>query len=913
MDNSILELREILFAYQGKGKTKWIFNHVSYQFSAGTMYTVYGEKGSGKTTLLLLLSALEVPSVGMMYYLDTEIWRIGGTRYRKYYVSLIKEKDNLLLYYNALQNVLEAAKISGNKEYERKEAVIKLLESVEIGQETALKHISELTQGEQQRVAIARAVASGAQIILADEPVEGLESEEARTIVHLLKKTARENNKCVILATADKALANQGDVVLQIKDQNLIEEGKEETQGQRLTREHLGKRYERKQVKQKNSSLLYKVLLKNFKSSWGSFVQFFSSTMIAVAMVFAAFSIQYMLKGFYNREGGDALHEGMGGMIMSSITVIGVLTMFLMMFSQQNYIRNRMKDYTVFKIVGIQSRTINFMMVVEYIGSFLGSVVAGLLLGNVAVLIFRQILIRNYPQNIKLPYPAASVYLAAVGVSAVIFLLSYIITQEYYVEVEMVKSLQMGIRKEKMSSRSGNWLMIIGLILAWRSLIIYAGRGTGELWYFLATFLLGVYLMVKNVGMKILIRLRERREYYYRNLLSLNQFYYRFQSNAKSMLFLFILQFLLLFYLPVQIFTMFPMKLEEEYPYDYMMYCGEEQLDYVQELSQKYQAKYIALPAVKLNVAKGSAHPMDYTKIWNQGENIGLSESSYLKLQGENSTERHLKGKEIEVVFQESKAQEAHPLDWTNLKDQPAIRLGPARNYDVFSEKNIFSEAYPLVSQKRQIDIGVFGHGMHENIVVFSDAYFQEINEGNMLVLIRVPKEYAVEVNAGLTKFAKDNLPVHAFNRQIKSLYSKTEEIETRRSENFLKIAIDIFFFLAFVFSNFFVAYQKLCSDIPYLKRKYEMLNCVGMGLNEQKKLLGKEISAFWMLPLILALFLGAVFTGVTLHMRFYTMSEWRTYLKLAVPYTILFFAVQIIGIIVMRRFLVRQVIRNEE
>lgn len=85
------------------------------------------------------------------------------------------------------------------------------------------------------------------------------------------------------------------------------------------------------------------------------------------------------------------------------------------------------------------------------------------------------------------------------------------------------------------------------------------------------------------------------------------------------------------------------------------------------------------------------------------------------------------------------------------------------------------------------------------------------------------------------------------------------------------------------------------------------------MGLHEQKKLLGKEISAFWMLPLILALILAAVFTGVTLHMRFYTMSEWRTYLKLAVPYTILFSAVQIIGIIVMRRFLIRQVIRKEE
>lgn len=907
----MLELKEILFAYCGEKKAKWIFNHVSYRFNAGNMYTVYGEKGAGKTTLLLLLSALEAPSVGMVFFQDTELWRIGESRYRKYHTSLIRERDNLLLYYNAYRNVLEAARISGNNAYRSEDSVMALLEKMGIDRGAALKNVKELTPGEQQRVAVAKALAAGTQVILADEPVGGLDVWEAEEIIALLHKAAKEENKCVILATDNIEMAEHGDVVLHIREQNLIEQGREESEEQRATRARLAERYGRSQENQHNTKLLYKVLLKNFKSNWRSFLQFFSSTVLSVTLLFAVFAIQYMLKGFSGREGGDVLHEGMGGMVTSSIAIIAVLTTFLMMFSQQNYIRDRMKDYAVFTIVGIRGRAVNFMMAVEYIGSFLFSAALGLAAGNAAVFIFRQVLVRNYPEKVNIPYPEASTYLLTLVVAAGIFLLSFIIIHEYYVEAELGKSMQMEIRSEKMSGKAGNLLMIGGCVIAIVSLIAYSGRGTGELWYFWAVFLAGIYLLAKNAGMKVLNGLRRKSGYYYRNLLSLNQFYYRYQSNARSMLFLFVLQFMLLFYLPVQVFPLLPMDIEAEYPYDYMMYCSVEQTDYVKELAQEYGVDYKELPAVRVNVAKGSSYPLNYEKTWNQGENIGLSESSYKKLSEEKTDKKRLRGKEIAIVFQEGRSQPAHPLDWTSLKEQPAIRFGPARQYDPYTEREIFSEKFPLTAQKRQIDVGVFGSGMHENIVVFSDEYFKEIDEGNVLVLINVPAKYTDEVKASLVKFEKENLPVHMFNRQIKSLYSKTEAVETRRAEDFLKIALDVFFFLAFMFSNFFIVHQKLCSDIPYLKRKYEMLNCVGMRFDKQKKLLSREIYIFWMLPLIFALLMAAVFTGITLNMRFYSESEWACYLGLALPYTVVFCVLQLIGIIGMRRFLVRQVLNK--
>ena len=74
----------------------------------------------------------------------------------------------------------------------------------------------KLSGGQQQRVAIARALASEAPVILADEPTGNLDEDTAQEIIELLKKTAHEHGKCVIVVTHSKALANEADEILKI-------------------------------------------------------------------------------------------------------------------------------------------------------------------------------------------------------------------------------------------------------------------------------------------------------------------------------------------------------------------------------------------------------------------------------------------------------------------------------------------------------------------------------------------------------------------------------------------------------------------------------------------------------------------------------------------------------------------------
>ena len=77
------------------------------------------------------------------------------------------------------------------------------------------KHLSG---GEQQRVAIARTLAQGCKIILADEPTGNLDSVNTRNIVEILCSLAHDDGCTVIIVTHDTAVAEQSDVVIQMKD-----------------------------------------------------------------------------------------------------------------------------------------------------------------------------------------------------------------------------------------------------------------------------------------------------------------------------------------------------------------------------------------------------------------------------------------------------------------------------------------------------------------------------------------------------------------------------------------------------------------------------------------------------------------------------------------------------------------------
>lgn len=201
---SVLELQEVAYSYDKKKK---VLKGIDVQMETGKMYAILGPSGCGKTTLLSLLGGLDSPTSGKILFNGTDIEQTGLGRHRKKHVSFIFQSYNLIDYMTPQENVRLTAK----------KPALPFLERLGLTKEESKRNVLKLSGGQQQRVAIARALASEAPVILADEPTGNLDEDTAQDITEILKESAHEQDKCVIVVTHSGELAKQADVVFRLK------------------------------------------------------------------------------------------------------------------------------------------------------------------------------------------------------------------------------------------------------------------------------------------------------------------------------------------------------------------------------------------------------------------------------------------------------------------------------------------------------------------------------------------------------------------------------------------------------------------------------------------------------------------------------------------------------------------------
>ena len=212
---SIFKCNHVSYSYD---KNTNVLKDITFSFELGKVYAILGSSGSGKTTLLSLLGGLDIPTTGTILYENEDIKKIGLESHRQNHVSLIFQNYNLIDYMTPIENATLAAK----KDVD----VVPLLKRLGLSDKELKRTILKLSGGQQQRVAIARALVSEAPIILADEPTGNLDEETAKDIITILKRMALDRQKCVIVVTHSKEVAQASDVVLELKKQQLIEKKK---------------------------------------------------------------------------------------------------------------------------------------------------------------------------------------------------------------------------------------------------------------------------------------------------------------------------------------------------------------------------------------------------------------------------------------------------------------------------------------------------------------------------------------------------------------------------------------------------------------------------------------------------------------------------------------------------------------
>ncbi len=185
----IIEIKEISKSFRGVK----VLKNVSMTLESGHIYGFIGHNGSGKTVLLKLICAFFEPTTGEILFNGTNI--IKNNEYPPSTRALI-ERPTFISELSGKENLELLAKIQkkiGEKEIEN------ALEKVGLEKEKD-KLYYKYSLGMKQKLGIAQVLMEDPQILILDEPFNGLDDESAKNIRQLLLEE-KKKGKLIILAT----------------------------------------------------------------------------------------------------------------------------------------------------------------------------------------------------------------------------------------------------------------------------------------------------------------------------------------------------------------------------------------------------------------------------------------------------------------------------------------------------------------------------------------------------------------------------------------------------------------------------------------------------------------------------------------------------------------------------------------
>ena len=207
----IIDCRNLSSSYQS-ATGKPVLNNISCQVKAGEFVALLGLNGAGKSSLLKALIGLVPLKQGEIWVHDRQLTPQTMGQIRRQ-MAMIFQGGGLIRQLSALENVLCGTlgarstwqTLTGFKTSDRRLALALL---TELGlQEYAQQKVGKLSGGQQQRVAIARALIQSPQILLADEPISGLDIIAAHQVMESLARLNQERNLTIITVLHDLTIA----------------------------------------------------------------------------------------------------------------------------------------------------------------------------------------------------------------------------------------------------------------------------------------------------------------------------------------------------------------------------------------------------------------------------------------------------------------------------------------------------------------------------------------------------------------------------------------------------------------------------------------------------------------------------------------------------------------------------------
>ena len=195
MGKVILECNNL---YKKFGK-KEIIKNVSTRLETGDILGFIGPNGAGKTTTIKLILGLQKIDKGTVKINGYDVTKKFEKAIEK--IGAIVENPDLYMYLSGYKNLQLIARMYKNVDKARIDEVVKLVGL----QERINDKVSKYSLGMRQRLGIAQAILHKPNILILDEPTNGLDPEGIRELRELMQKLAREEEMAILISSHNLA------------------------------------------------------------------------------------------------------------------------------------------------------------------------------------------------------------------------------------------------------------------------------------------------------------------------------------------------------------------------------------------------------------------------------------------------------------------------------------------------------------------------------------------------------------------------------------------------------------------------------------------------------------------------------------------------------------------------------------
>ncbi len=208
----MIKVKNIIKSY-GNGESRFpVLQSISLEIKEGDFVVILGASGSGKSTFLNIISGLERPDSGNVFYGGKDITALSDdklTMFRKENIGFIFQQYYLLPNMDVDKNVKMGADLSDNKDYKEVIEAVGLLEKLH-------KYPGELSGGEQQRVSVARALAKKPKVLFLDEPTGALDEATGRQVLDYICKLKNKYGFTIVMVTHNLNIAEMAQTVIKM-------------------------------------------------------------------------------------------------------------------------------------------------------------------------------------------------------------------------------------------------------------------------------------------------------------------------------------------------------------------------------------------------------------------------------------------------------------------------------------------------------------------------------------------------------------------------------------------------------------------------------------------------------------------------------------------------------------------------